>query len=250
MKLQIMTEKALIFIKENIASLMIHYINNEDPQVWLRIKLGQPPFVEIDAIEFEEFELFMDEKDPSTYDIDNIKLFYTKLKSINDSFASDERLWAGLAHTHFYSYMQKRWDLKSLSEKAQQKSVINHYFFQPNRQRSYMINTLARLWWFGRKTYQSEKIENPFEILDYISHDINGYGFTMFGSNWSNNSRTLMLFFDGIIKYTSETGLKVKRVPFNNALKYINMLGGVYFLDSCDKEFIVDKIYKFVIDNQ
>lgn len=246
MKLKIMTEKALVYVKENIDALLSHYVNNEDPEIWLRNEIGQPPFVEIDALEFEDFELRIDENDPSAYDIENIKLFYSKLININDSFASDERLWAGLSHTCFYNYMKKRWKMDNLNKDEKIKSILNHYFFSSNKQRSYMINTLARLWWFGRKTYQSENKVNHFEILDYIAHDINGYGFTMFGSNWSNNSRTLKLFFDGIMKHTDETGAIVKRIPFNAALKYINMLGGVYFLDSCDENFIINKIYDFI----
>ena len=88
----------------NIDNLLIHYKNAERPEKWLKEKLGKDPFVVVDALEFDDFELRVSENKPSADDVFNVKLLYSKMKILNDSFASDERLWAGLSHTIFYDY--------------------------------------------------------------------------------------------------------------------------------------------------
>ena len=82
--------------------------------------------------------------------------------------------------------------------------------------------------------------------MDYISHDINGYAFTLFGSNWSNSKRTLSLFMKSIFKYESETGKSVYRELFNDAMKFMNCLGGTYIVDACDDDFVIDSVTNFI----
>lgn len=240
MKLKIMTTEAISYVKKNIDVLTCHYENGDNPEIWLSEAIGGAAFQIVDGLEFEDFSLLINEETPSASDVFNIKLLYIKLKELNDSFATDERLWAGLAHTIFYEYMLKRWPKQNTS-----KDILNHYFFNTSRPRCYMINTLARLWWFGKKTYL-ENEENKFALLDYIGHDINGYGFTLFGSNWSNSERTLKLFFDAIFAFDEETGEKVGRALFNDVMKYANCLSGIYVLDACDDIFITEKFLNYL----
>lgn len=240
MKLKIMTSDAISYVKKNVEVLADHYEKGENPEIWLNEALGAAAFQIVDGLEFEDFSLAINEETPSASDVYNIKLLYLKLKELNDSFASDERLWAGLSHTVFYDYMKKRWPNQNTP-----KDILNHYFFSTNRPRCYMINTLARLWWFGKKTYL-ENEDDHFALLDYIGHDINGYGFTLFGSNWSNSERTLKLFFDAIFAFDKQSGEKVGRALFNDVMKYANCLSGIYVLDACDSSFITDKFLNFL----
>lgn len=240
MKLKIMTFDALNYIKKNLTSCLEHYANGDNPEVWLKEAIGTQAFNEVPDLEFDDFSLFINEDSPATTDVPNIKLLYGKLSQLNDSFATDERLWAGLAHTVFYDYMLKRWP-----GKVDEKSILNHYFFAGSRPRCYMVNSLARLWWIGKKTIDFNQ-DNPMAILDYIAHDINGYGFTLFGSNWSNSERSLKLFFDAVFSYTDEIGKKVDRELFNDVMQYTNCLCGVYILDACDDAFIRGKIKDYL----
>ena len=240
MKLKIMTSEAVAYVKENINSLAAFYKIDNDPEKWLKEKIGRSAFIEITELEFEDFDLIVDPESPYSTDVVNSKMLYTKLYSLNDSFATDERLWAGLAHTIFYKYMLKRWNYNN-----DPNSILNHFFFNGGKPRCYMVNTIARLWWLSKKTYIAND-ENHFKILDYISHDINGYSFTLFGSNWSNSERSLRLFFDAIFKFEKENDLKVGRGLFNDAMKHMNCLCGLFMIDACDDSFIVDKVYAFL----
>ncbi len=235
-----MTSEAIAYVKKNIDSLLIHYENAERPEKWLKEKMGKDPFVVVDALEFDDFSLQVSEDKPSADDAFNTKLLYLKMKGLNDSFASDERVWAGLAHTVFYDYLIKRWP-----KYCDKQDILNHYFFNQGKPRCYFINTLSRMWWLGRKTY-SEDFDDNWMIMNYISHDINGYAFTLFGSNWSNSSRTLNLFMRAIFKYEAESGNKVYRDLFNDVRKYTNCLGSVYILDACDDDFVIDNISSYI----
>lgn len=240
MKLKIMTLDAIAYVKENIDLLTDYYRNGEDPEKWIKEKIGKSAFIELDQDEYDDFNLIITEDKPSTTDVENIKLMYEGLKTLNDSFATDERLWAGLSHTLFYGYLLKRWP-----NKFSPKDILNHFFFEGGKPRCYMINTLARLWWLGRKTYVEES-DNNWEILDYIAHDLNGYSFTLFGSNWSNSARSKKLFFDAIFKYEKDTNNVVDRNLFNDAMQHMNGLCGIYAIDACNDDFIKNKIYEYL----
>ena len=237
-----MTSDAIAYVKKNIKNLVHYYNDGEDPEIWLKKELGAKAFVDVPDLEFNDFELLIDHDHPASTDIINIKLMYTNLKDLNDSFASDERLWAGLAHTVFYQYMRSRWGTN-----LDEGKIINNYFVKSTR--FYVINGISRLWWYGRKTY-SEKFENNFAMLDYMANDLNGYGFTLFGSNWSNSERILTLFFEALFELRAETSRKADRNLFNDTIQYTNALCGIYLLDACDDDFIKNKIKAYVVNRE
>lgn len=244
MKIKIMTSAAIAYIKQNIGSLLHYYENGDDPEKWLKEKFNKECFVAVDILEFEDFTLVVSPDKPSSEDSLNSKVLYSKMMSLNDSFATDERLWAGLSHTIFYDYMLKRWP-----KYYDKESILNHFFFNQSKPRCYLVNTISRLWWLGRKLY-NENFDNCWAMLDYISHDINGYAFTLFGSNWSNSKRTLELFMKAIFKYENETNNKVYRELFNDSLKFTNCFGGIYIIDACSDTFVVDTIYQYLVTRQ
>lgn len=239
MKIKIMTSKAVSYIKNNIGEVKQHYLNRDNPQIWLKEALTEEPFVETDLFtDLDDFQLSV------SNDVDNIKKIYSNFIELNDSFASDERLWAGLSHTTFYDYVLDRFPLVG---KNVENDILNHFFFRIAKPRCYMVNTLSRLWWIGRLTYCSER-ENKYELLDYISHDINGYAFTLYGSNWSNNKETLNSFFNAIFAFEKDHRTSVKRELFNDAIKYVQCLTGKIILDACDSDYIFSKVYEYLVN--
>ena len=242
MKLKIMTSESIAYVKANINSLCKYYQNGENPEDWLKRKMGKPAFKEIDVLEFDDFDLLVAQDKPTSDDITNAMSMYSNLSDLNDSFATDERLWAGLAHTLFYEYMQTRWKNK----KADSTYILNHYFFNKGKPRCYLMQSISRLWWLGRLTYNNDYEDDPYKILKFMSHDINGYAFTLFGSNWINSEKTKHLFFEAIFKYINETGNKVDRKLFNEAEQHTNALCGIYLIDACDDDFIINNIYDYL----
>ncbi len=243
MKLKIMTSDAIAYVKKNIDMLLDYYKNGDNPEIWIKEKIHKDAFIEVAELEFDDFTLSIDERKPASSDIFNIKLLYTKMKNLNDSFATDERLWAGLTHTVFYDYMQKRWP-----RNADSKQILHHYFFKLGKPRSYLLNSISRLWWYGKLCYD-QGFDDEWSVLNYISHDLNGYGYTFFGSSWPNDERTRHLFMKAIFK-CEEDGIVIKRTLFNEALQYTNCLCGIYIVSVCDEDFVISNIYNYIIERK
>lgn len=83
------------------------------------------------------------------------------LPSLNETQASDKRLWAYLAHVDFRDYVSKRWpppySAKEISEDQDKKnktisSILDHWFIRNENDRSLRRHALARLWWAAHLT--------------------------------------------------------------------------------------------------
>ena len=108
MKLYIMKRDALETLKANIPLVYGKYFT-ESTNKWIYDICGENPFIEFkDVTEFELASLNSG-LTPGEIDLANCKIIYEKLMFLSESQASDERLWAGLAHTTFYEYMRERW---------------------------------------------------------------------------------------------------------------------------------------------
>lgn len=110
MKLYIMKREALETLKANLPVVYGKYYTEKTNQ-WISDICGEDPFIEFkDVTEFKLADLNSD-LTPGEIDLNNCKILYEKLQFLSESQASDERLWAGLAHTTFYDYMRKRWGM-------------------------------------------------------------------------------------------------------------------------------------------
>ena len=78
------------------AAIVFFKINMKDDNSWMEEEFGENPFVPfMDIPEFEMAPL-LDDMTVGEIDFLNCKIVYKNLKSLSESQASDERLWAGL----------------------------------------------------------------------------------------------------------------------------------------------------------
>ena len=240
---KIMTDLAVKTVKTNIDILLNHYKNNDIPEKWISDFVGEQAFIKAEYITFDDFDLVKDDINASSTELENIKLLYSHLSHISDAFASDERLWAGLSHTAFHDFVQKRWAGKELTSK----DVLNHYFFRKKSQRALMINTLSRYWWTGRRTYRPNW-EDPWKITNYLGRDIVGYGFPLLGSNWSNDDKNIDTFFTAVFAL-EEQGYVLNRDQFIGLMKFMNCLCGMYLPGICENTLFTQKLINFAKKN-
>ena len=237
MKIQFMKDDAVYALKRYIKDAKEHY--EDDNTEWIRDITNNDENFGIFKKEFEDFELVISDK-PEKDDIENMKIIYENLKDLTDSQASDERLWAGLCHTKFWDYMQKRWPLPNDSEKIEH-YILQHYFFMHGA-RSTVLNGLARLWWYARLTYDETNTKNPYELTEYLAKDINGKGFMLFGSNFSRNRSVQRTFLYTIKNYEEEHETVLTRDEFGELRKKVVLWGGKLVIDAVDKEILKEKI--------
>ncbi|MBP9711333.1 MAG: hypothetical protein KBD50_03710 [Candidatus Pacebacteria bacterium] len=98
--------------------------------------------------------------DPVSADVDNAMLLYEHYRNLDETQASDPRLWVYLSHIEFRKYTLNRWGLdgtfKDLKDPAEKTKAINklldHWFINGN-DRDLRRHAIARLWWAAHLTY-------------------------------------------------------------------------------------------------
>ena len=100
--------------------------------------------------------------------LENGKIIYDNLKNvISPAMAADERLWAGLCHDYFYSYLRQRWDMigKIRPKEKAIGEIETRFFIKKSLKAGLFRNTLAKCYWVGKGTYDSVE---GYKLLDYI----------------------------------------------------------------------------------
>ncbi len=246
MKVHFLTENSLEALRVNIKGNLRHYADNTNE--WIYDYFGsESPFLEYKQ-DFPEFKLtFNSEDDVGKSDVDNTIVLYSAMKSLTDTQATDERLWCGMCHCDFWGFLQERWQVKD-SHSLKDLNVKNRYFFAKNKKRSLITNSLSKLWWVGRLTYDDTR-EDPFELTKYLINDYSTKTLVIFSNNYiSNRDITIGLF--SALKYLESIGYKIKGKPsreiYYEATKYLNVLGGTYILDYFSSEELEEKIIKYM----
>ncbi|HEY4497468.1 MAG TPA: DUF6339 family protein [Candidatus Paceibacterota bacterium] len=99
-------------------------------------------------------------KDPVSADVENSIALHGYYGDLDETQASDPRLWAYLSHVEFRKYTLARWGLdghySDLKDGASKKRAINqlmeHWFVSGN-DRDLRRHAIARLWWASHLTY-------------------------------------------------------------------------------------------------
>ncbi len=169
-----------------------------------------------------------------------MKILYESLKELTDSQASDERVWAGLAHSYCWDYMQKRWPLPE--EKENRNShILNNYFFW-NSTKAVFLNGISRLWWYARYTYDT-RFDNPYELTKYIcDNDLNGKIFPLLACKFATNVEVFKNIIISIKNFEEQNNISLSREEFNELKKYLNRLSGKIILDILSYDEINHKI--------
>ncbi len=107
-------------------------------------------------------------KNPVSADLDNAIALHEYYKNIDETQASDPRLWAYLSHIEFRKYSLARWgaggSYKDLYEEKKQKAInqlLEHWFVSGN-DRDLRRHSIARLWWAAHLTYAPWERDQEF----------------------------------------------------------------------------------------
>ncbi len=160
--------------------------------------------------------------DAGKSDLENSKLIYEELKSLNETQASDERLWTFLTHVTFWKYMRERWPMEKPAEGKEIGRLKDRYFLRNINIESLSRNGISRLWWFAHLTYD-DKRSNPYELTEVLLKRADlSVGITerAFGSN--KNIRIALLEF---LKTNSE--ISSNEYKTREIYKALNLVGGV-----------------------
>lgn len=253
MKIRYMKQEALDILKSQLPSCYKYYYKNYDNS-WIKDICGFEPFEEYRDI--PSFELSPLSKSKGEIDFNNCKIIFSKLNFITESQACDERLWAGLCHDVFYTYMRRRWDMDKQAELDQKKSlgeIRTRFFFNGGVRSGSYRNTLSKCWWVGKCTYDNE---TKFKKLDIIgSNSISSKISDIFHNyNFVSNKTILNGIIYGI-EYFNNNEIKYSTVDhLRPTLQYINAVGGGTLLDYWGqneiKELFIEYMTKLIFNKE
>lgn len=248
MKVRYLSERALNTLKSSLDAYLPYFA--EETNAALIAKLKED--LETDEIFRDTNYVFPDEELSSSKESDaelgSIKAVYGAMKDLPSAVAMDERLWAGIAIDLGWKYVRERWDIQSMfaqKDKSLKNKIHEHFFFMHNPRRSFTRNAISRLWWLGSLTYDEKNLEDPYRRTRVVTADL-GYVVDLLERNFSNNRRISSEFVDAVEAAREKVkaeGKVILRPELRILCKYLNMLGGVYILDSMPEGKIYQKIY-------
>lgn len=240
MKLYFLKQDCLDTLKKNISYNINHYSEKDNKWIFDYLE-DDKPFLEFKH-EVNDFNLKAEGFDSaSAMDLENSKILYDNLKMISDSAAVDERLWAGLTHSIFYNFVQERW--KKDTENMKQENYIKSRYFYSEKSKGIFRNTLSKLWWIGRLTYDESR-ENPYELTDVLGNgDMATRVSDIFTSNFSRNLKVGHAFLSAVKEF-EDNGVKVNGNTYRKTVQYMNAFGGITLIDYLTEKEITDVVYK------
>lgn len=258
MKIRILKQKVLDEIKNNLENYYSYYFT-EDSNKWI-FQIDKEPFS--DYKDIPNFELYglTDNASKGEVDLNNCKIIYKNLLGIvSESQAADERLWSGLEHDLFYSYMRMRWGYDKSNPKSEKETVgeiKTRYFFSGGQRVGFFRNTLAKCWWVGKSLYD-ENANNHFWRLDVLgANNITTKISDIFYSNKFASNKEILNGIIAVYEHYESKGIKLDHLKYMRpTLQYINAIGGGIVLDSLSSEDIkiiaikyIDKLLKGTSD--
>lgn len=245
MKLHFLKYDALASLRANVEGNLEKYrlpVND-----WIYEFFGEEePFGEF-MTTVGDISLVCTEKEQGKADVQNVITLYSAMMNITDTQASDERLWAGMCHGDMWEFLNKRWEA-STSKKITKEDVLSRYFYGQGRRRSLITNTLAKLWWVGRLTYDPDR-KDPFELTHYFEDDFSRKTLILFSSNYMSSRPValgLLSALNDLERETASNG-RERKLIYQEASKYLNILGGTMILDYFTKEEIEARVKNHIL---
>lgn len=109
-------------------------------------------------------------------------------------------------------------------------------------------NTLSRLWWLGRLTYDETR-KDPFELTRYWEEDFSTKMLILFSNNYMANPELTKGLVSALIDLESRglpSGMS-RRDVYYQASQYMNVYGGIHILDYYSAEEIKEKIIRYMV---
>jgi hypothetical protein len=161
-------------------------------------------------------------------DLENSIKIFEALKDIDRVQGNDKRLWITLSHTLFFEYTQKRWDIKSTTSDD---TIIRRFHFEGSSLEARMRNSISRLWWSAKLTYDDNR-EDKYELtrLLWSRQDI-----------YQNIVERSYGTYDSVVKGFLEfysLNKQLKEDQLRRLFTALNAIGGVKLLSIQDKNEI------------
>ena len=236
MKIKILTEEAIDVLKETLVSSHGNHLLDPTPDYFLDY-FEKNGWLKETKYEFPDIEFNYD-SDYNVADPINVKALYTGLKDLSPAIASDGRLWAGLAFTYCWKFLQYRRHDKLV--KGSERDKLNTFFLLIPNRRGCFVNILSTMWWMAHILYDEDNTDNPWEFVDYVASRAFPSTALLFSSDnlFSNPNLAKGTMQAVLDRYKAGfiTTAKDRRFTIVESGKYLNCLGGISIIDSMSRK--------------
>jgi hypothetical protein len=234
MKIKFIKEEALHIFRNN-ADPINNFIQEHNNKSWIQTFLGKNWFGET-KIEVPDFNFYIDHsKKPIDTDFDNGVMLYETLKQLNETQASDERLWVGLSLSEGYDYLMYRWGFDNNTR------FKYRWIFFTKGKRALLYHGLARLWWFVRITVD-KTLDNPYEITEF-AFKYQGVVTKLMYRNYANSRKVVLAILSVLMEF-ERNGYVISMEMVNELYKEVSLMGSVSIIDAFSREELEYKIRK------
>lgn len=241
MRIEFMTEDALVKLRADLQDNVGHYVAND--QSYFYDVLERIRGLRRSSITCHDFDLDMSAALPEETDATNVRRLYGAMRSLSPVVASDERLWTGLSHGYFWDYVQYRQRSAIATKKPER--IGSSFFFTNGHRRSLYVHCLSRLWWAGYMTYDAQA-RDPFALTDVLTKHAFASTVMLFSSSNMTSNRDICLGVLGAIKKRQDMGEKIERKHFVGSLRYLNNMGALTVLDMLSREDIEEIVGRYL----
>ncbi|MGK0575995.1 DUF6339 family protein [Macrococcus capreoli] len=178
----------------------------------------------------------------------NVEIIHKSLRELTPVQASQEKFWLGMAMTHYKDYIYYRLeDEIKKDNRARLKTALTS--LGNGKKRSLIVNVLSRLWWIGELTYDDTR-EDPYELTKmFCRSDFSGKATTFASNNLMSNKEIRLGLLSALFELDKQIEGGVIRKHYIEALKYLNLIGGVSLLDLKTREEIKEIVIELLTNN-
>ena len=218
---------------ENCCQRLLNITNNEASKIEYYKNLFDSKHFEFISNEVSLDLSLQIELDPSSQkDFENSVLIFEKFKDLNRVQANDKRLWTTLTHTVFFKYTQKRWNI---GMEASSETLIRRFHFEGASLETRMRNSISRLWWAAKITYDENNSEDKYALTKLLWSKQDIYQNLVERSYGTYDS-----VLKGFLEFYSEN-IFLKEDELRKLFTALNAMGGVKVLSNLNKNEI--KVY-------
>jgi len=223
MKLQYLKEICYDELLDNMENNRKKY---ESQESWMNEYFHGKEYFSESSVEVNDpGELLVDGADENILDLHNCRLIYGNMSTLTENQATNKFLWTHLCHGKYWKYMRSRWPIEK------DRSIKTRYFCGDNR-RSLLRNAVARLWWYGYLTYDSNRTD-PYELTAVLLSDTD-FCVSVSERNYSAAKNVTHGVLSAVKKYKSQFDEYPSRQTRRDLGIFINRRGGASFLDIYD----------------
>lgn len=237
--IKMLSEDALIYIKENAESFSKKIDENEN-NLWIQKTIPHPVFSE-KKLQIEYFDL-LDNPESADKNIDfkNSVKIYESLKELPRHILCDQRFWLWLHLDKYYKIVRNMMKIRSKS------TFTDHWLHSGGTRRGLMFGVLSRCYFRVALTVD-ENNSDKYELTKWVIENPERYR-NLTWRSFSSQEHLVRGILKGEKKAIDENPGKESNSFYSQIAKYVSIIGSVRLLDGISEEDIEKMIYDKMLE--